>query len=79
MAPTAITLGRFPVVEEPPQDVHGGIGDKGPTLGNGVCHGWGYHNRDRDHCHDDVGVEYRLVVGTEHSRSPSEYGNRPPW
>ena len=36
MAPTATGLDRFPVVEEPPQHVHGGIGVKGPAPGSGV-------------------------------------------
>ena len=36
MAPTTIGLGRFPIVEEPLQDVHDGIGAEGPELGSGV-------------------------------------------
>ena len=35
MTPTTTRLGHFPVVDEPPQYVHDGIGVPGPTQGNG--------------------------------------------
>ena len=35
MAPDVAGHGRIPVVKKPPQDVHGGIGDEGPTPGIG--------------------------------------------
>ena len=35
MAPIAVGLGRVLVVEEPPQDVHYGIGAEGPAPGSG--------------------------------------------
>ena len=31
MTPIAAGLGRFPIVEEPPQDVHDGIGAESPA------------------------------------------------
>ena len=35
MAPIAAELGRFLVVKEPLQDMHGGIGVEGPRPGSG--------------------------------------------
>ena len=38
----------------------------------------GYQNRDRGHCHHNVGHVHQLVVETKCDRSASGYGNRSP-